>query len=88
MLNKQSGNYNEETSIHINALNPRCFEEDIVEELNLILRDHRLKREKMKTDHDVQSENFFILSCIVFIDSTTKQSKRFAFVDLNCKEAA
>jgi len=46
MLHKQHGNYNPETSVHIGLLNPRCREEDIIEEVNLILRDHRLKRQK------------------------------------------
>lgn len=32
--------------------------------------------------------NHFILSAIVFIDKDTKYSKRFAFIDFNCKEAA
>lgn len=30
---------------------------------------------------------YFVLSCIVFANSTTGASKRFAFVDLSCPEA-
>lgn len=45
---RQNGNYNPETSVYIGMLNPRCTEEEIVEELNLVLRDDRLKRAKAK----------------------------------------
>lgn len=68
MLHKQNGNYNSETSIYIGQLNYQCREDDIVEELNLILRDQRLKRQR---DHEQQPNttptyrNNFILSCMV-----------------------
>ena len=41
---RQHGNYNSETSLCVQALNPRCTEDEIIEELNLILRDDRLAR--------------------------------------------
>jgi|TARA_B110000285_G_scaffold233522_1_gene307563 RNA recognition motif-containing protein len=46
ILKKQHGEYNPETSIYIGLLNPFCEESDIIEELNLILRDDRIKKEK------------------------------------------
>ena len=46
ILKKQHGDYNPETSIYIGLLNPFCEEQDIIEELNLILRDDRIKKEK------------------------------------------
>ena len=46
MHHRQHGDYNKETSIYISQLNPRCKEEDIIEELNLVLRDHRVTRDK------------------------------------------
>lgn len=46
ILKKQHGDYNPETSIYIGLLNPFCEESDIIEELNLILRDDRIKKEK------------------------------------------
>ena len=56
---RQNGNYNKETSVYIAQLNPRCTEEEIVEELNLILRDDRLKKKRQS------GMNHFILSAIV-----------------------
>ena len=90
---RQNGNYNKESSIYVSQLNPRCTEEEIVEELNLILRDDRLKKKRQF------GMNHFILSAIVsviqillilqvLVDKEKKYSKRFAFVDFNCKEAA
>ena len=49
ILKKQHGDYNAETSIYIGLLNPFCEESDIIEELNLILRDDRIKKEKETT---------------------------------------
>lgn len=76
MHHRQHGDYNKETSIYISQLNPRCKEEDIIEELNLILRDHRVTRDKnlskAQQNEENQSEvknvkpmNNFILSSIV-----------------------
>ena len=75
---RQNGNYNPSTSVYIGMLNPRCTEEEIVEELNLVLRDDRLKRAKAKLSeleenvHKVVEDkveetklNHFILSAIV-----------------------
>lgn len=64
---RQHGNYNQETSLCVQALNPRCSEDEIIEELNLILRDDRLARQK-KIEEDPTIEaglNHFILSAIV-----------------------
>lgn len=58
VLHRQSGHYNSDTSIYIAQLNPRCTEEEIIEELNLILRDDRLKKKKKEVNH-------FIVSAIV-----------------------
>ena len=58
VLHRQSGHYNPETSIYIAQLNPRCSEEEIIEELNLVLRDDRLKKKKKEVGH-------FIVSAIV-----------------------
>ena len=49
ILKKQHGDYNADTSIYIGLLNPFCEESDIIEELNLILRDDRIKKEKEST---------------------------------------
>lgn len=46
ILKKQNGDYNAETSIYVGLINPFCEETDIIEELNLILRDDRIKKEK------------------------------------------
>ena len=46
ILHKQHGDYNTGTSVYIGLINPRCTEIDLIEELNLILRDERLKRDK------------------------------------------
>lgn len=45
-LHKKYGDYNPLTSIFIGMINPRCTEDEIIEELNLILRDDRNRREK------------------------------------------
>ena len=49
LLHKSGGDYNTNTSIYICMLNPRCVEEDIIEEINLMFREERLKREKSLT---------------------------------------
>jgi len=41
MLHTKKGDYNSKTTICINQLNPACNEKEIVEELNIILRDAR-----------------------------------------------
>ena len=46
MLHRSNGDYNTETSVYIWLLNPRCNEEDIIEELNLVFKDERVKKEK------------------------------------------
>jgi RNA recognition motif-containing protein len=46
ILQKQQGDYNSETSIYVGLINPFCTESDIIEELNLVLRDDRIKKEK------------------------------------------
>ena len=71
MYNKQNGNYNPETSIHISLLNYQCREDDIIEEINLILRDNRIKKQKERETNGVpegatdSQRNNFILSCFV-----------------------
>ena len=40
---RQNGNYNPDTSVYIGMMNTRCTEGEIVEKLNLVLRDDRLK---------------------------------------------
>lgn len=72
-------------------MNPRCSEKDIVDELNIVLRDHRIKRENSKTKKEDQLKipiTNFILSAIVFYDPVTNRPKQFAFVDFSTKEAA
>jgi len=54
---RQNGNYNPDTSVYIGMMNPRCTEEEIVEELNLVLRDDRLKRAKAKLAEQADQEN-------------------------------
>ena len=46
MHHRQHGDYNKDTTIYISQLNPKCLEEDIIQELNLVLRDDRIAREK------------------------------------------
>lgn len=46
ILKKQHGDYNADSSIYIGLLNPFCEEADLIEELNLILRDDRIKKER------------------------------------------
>ena len=99
---RQHGDYNSETSVFIGLINPRCTEEDIVEELNLMLRDDRIKKEKEasltrkdlnKKENPEESKpapeiaRKFIMSCLVLHDQETKRTKRCAFVDFNCPEA-
>jgi len=61
-------------------LHPDCREEDLIEEINLLLRDDRIKKQDLE-----KKINNFILSAFVIIDKETQKSKRFAFVDFNCK---
>jgi len=61
-----------------------CNEKEIVEELNIVLRDERNKNE---TPAPEKPRNF-ILSSIVFWDKETRRSKQFAFVDFNTEDAA
>lgn len=44
MLHKQHGDYNTKTSIYISNINPFCIEDEIVEELNIVLKEHRIKK--------------------------------------------
>ena len=60
------GHYNPETSIHIGNLHPDCREEDLIEEINLLLRDDRIKRQDSE-----KKINNFILSAFVIIDKET-----------------
>ena len=46
LLHKSNGDYNTNSSVYICMLNPRCTEEDIIEEINLVFREERLKKEK------------------------------------------
>lgn len=46
ILKKQHGDYNADSSIYIGLLNPFSEEADLIEELNLILRDDRIKKER------------------------------------------
>ena len=39
LMHKSNGDYNNSTSVYVNMLNPRCSEEDIIEEINLIFKD-------------------------------------------------
>ena len=52
MLHKQHGDYNPKTSVYIGLINPFCRETDIIEELNLVLRDDRVKKEKEANKED------------------------------------
>ena len=73
MLHKQHGDYNQKTSVYIGLINPFCRETDIIEELNLVLRDDRVKKEK-EANTEEKSTTFqknFILSCCVFYDQVT-----------------
>lgn len=67
-----------------------CTEQDLIEELNLLLRDERMKREKeqSKGEEGEGVKRHFICGCIVFVDPVTKASKRFGFVDFSSPEAA
>lgn len=90
MLHKQHGDYNPKTSVYIGLINPFCRETDIIEELNLVLRDDRVKKEKEanKEDNGTIVQKNFILSCCVFYDPVTSRPKQFAFVDFSSVEAA
>ena len=92
MLHKQHGDYNTKTSIFLGQINPFCTEDDIVEELNIILKEHRMKKAAANPEedkqNDVNAQKNFILGCIVFYDQIKQRSKQFAFVDFNCPEAA
>ena len=48
-MHKSNGDYNNDTSVYINMLNPRCTEEDIIEEVNLIFKDQRVGKDKNLT---------------------------------------
>jgi RNA recognition motif-containing protein len=88
MLHKSFGDYNSKTSVYIGLINPFCMETDIVEELNLVLRDDRVKKEKERQDQTPIVQKNFILSCCVFYDPVTSRPKQFAFVDFSTEEAA
>jgi RNA recognition motif-containing protein len=89
MLHKQHGDYNLKTSVFIGQINPFCRETDIIEELNLVLRDDRVKKEKENKDETVAVvQKNFIMSCCVFYDPVTSRPKQFAFVDFSSEEAA
>ena len=92
MIHNKKGNYNPETSVCIQQLNYACTKEQIVEELNIVLRDNRTKvaEKDAKNPEEVVEEKpkDFILSSIVFIDNVTKMSKQFAFVDFSSAQAA
>ena len=49
LLHKSNGDYNTESSIYVCMLNPRCTEEDIIEEINLVFKEERIRREKSLT---------------------------------------
>lgn len=95
MHHTKKGNYNSETSICIQQLNYACTEQQIVEEINLLLRDKRnkvaaatqAKNPEEEAEKDTTPKDY-ILSCIVFVDKVTKQSKQFAFVDFSSAAAA
>ena len=85
MLHNKKGNYNTKTTICISRLNPMCNEKEIVEELNIVLRDERNKNIDATVPEKPRN---FILSSIVFFDTDKKRSKQFAFVDFNTEDAA
>jgi hypothetical protein len=78
-LHTKKGCYNSETSICIQQLNYACTENQIVEELNLVLRDERnkitLSRNNPEEAKDSSEQKDFILACIVFVDPISRQSK-------------
>jgi RNA recognition motif-containing protein len=86
-LHNKKGNYNPETSICIQQLNYACTESQVIEELNIVLRDDRNKKAASNPEDTSASKNF-ILSCIIFVDPITRASKQFGFVDFNSAEAA
>jgi len=89
MLHTKRGNYNSKTSICVSSLNYLCTEQHIVEELNLVLRDERQKNQPAEQNPETEAKKkHFILSCIVFVDPMTRQSKQFAFVDFDSEDAA
>ena len=89
MLHTKKGDYNKSTTLCVNALNYACTEKEIVDELNLILRDDRKKNEEApKREGMQQVTRGFIMGCIVFVDKDTQRSKQFAFVDFSTPEAA
>ena len=50
VLHKQGGDFNPLTTVYVGLINPFCREQDIIDELNLILRDDRVKKEKESGD--------------------------------------
>ena len=84
MLHNKKGNYNTGTTICVGQTNPACNEREIVEELNIVLRDAR----NQGGAPAAEGPRNFILSCIVFWDKETNRSKQFAFVDFNTENAA
>jgi len=62
-------------------------ESDLIEQINLVLRDDRLKKDKNPAS-PAETRNNFILSAVIPTNKETGKSRRFAFVDFNCEEAA
>ena len=67
-LHTKRGNYNPETSICISKLNFACSEEQLIEELNLILKNDFLATLPSTSQERKESNKkpeHFVLSCIV-----------------------
>jgi hypothetical protein len=78
MHHTKKGNYNPETSICLQFLNYACTEQDLIEEINLLLRDDRIKKEREVIQRNAEDGNkirHMVLSCIVFVDKVTQRSK-------------
>ena len=78
LMHKRFGDYNSESSVCVGFLNPRCTDQDIIAELNALLKAEAKKKQ----------EPNFVASCIVLLDPETRRSKQTAFVDFNNEDAA
>jgi len=82
LLHKSNGDYNTNSSIYISMLNPRCVEADVIEEINLVFKEERLRKEKTisregmgkgeiernKKEPKSTIIHNYILSCVVSIN--------------------
>jgi len=57
MLHKKFGDYNADSSLYIGQINPRCNEEDIIQELNALFKAEREERNSVKLNRNQMGKN-------------------------------